>query len=66
MAIVFGGVSIQPKPKNGLEVVRLKLYKEKWRSFNPAEAREWFKNEAATWLTNFTQMFQSSRSQRMV
>ena len=36
-------VSIQPKPKNGLEETAAFSSATAWLSFNPAEAEEWFR-----------------------
>ena len=59
-------VSIQPKPKNGLEEFQtLCLDKEKI-CFNPAEAEEWFRR-ILIFMKQITMItFQSSRSRRMV
>ena len=37
-------VSIQPKPKNGLEGQLTYIEPHKALSFNPAEAEEWFRS----------------------
>ena len=38
-------VSIQPKPKNGLEVYNESAVTYSNGSFNPAEAEEWFRRQ---------------------
>ena len=37
-------VSIQPKPKNGLEEVAVSVQEAIIMGFNPAEAEEWFRS----------------------
>ena len=49
---VFGGVSIQPKPKTGLEVGISDSITDIIFSFNPAEAEDGFRSSVVIGVVN--------------
>ena len=56
-------VSIQPKPKNGLEEDLLSDVRMKFIGFNPAEAEEWFRRDLIKIINKYQLCFNPAEAE---